>query len=187
MLHPVVYAKACATIAVEHAGTTAAAAALLVDHCPGDVSAYTAPSADVLDGADHGSGCYDNVVESLGLDLVAAVRRQQQFMQSLLADIAAETATGSASFDAAVSAAVDEYAQFLLDVRNGGGVDLAPPTPLVDLVWHTHQQMPAKYAADCIRIVGMFLDHDDDVDDARQSEAEIRAAAAVASRAAVLF
>lgn len=187
MLHPVAYAKACAAIAVEHAGTTAAAAALLVDHYPGDVSAYTVPGADVLDGVDHGSGCYDNVVASLGLDLVAAVRRQQHFMQSLLADIAADTAKGSASFDAAVPAAVDEYAQFLLDVRNGGGVDLAPPTPLVDLVWHTHQQMPAKYAADCIRIVGMFLDHDDDVDDARQSEAELRGAAAVASRAAVLF
>lgn len=66
----------------------------------------------------------------------------------------------------------------------GGGGDLAPPTLLVDMVWHTHQQMPAKYAADCIRIVGMFLDHDDDVDDARQSEADVRAAVAVASRAA---
>lgn len=180
MLHPRLYAEACVVIAEEHTGATTAAAADLVDHYPCDVSAYTTPGADALDGADHGSGCYNNVVGSLGLDLVAAVRRQQQFMQTIL--LAESTGKTGAGFDAAVSAAVNEYAHFLVDVRNGGGEDLAPPTPLVDLVWHTHQQMPAKYAVDCIRIVGMSLDHDDDVEDARQSAAEMRAAVAVASR-----
>lgn len=181
MLHPRVYAKACAAIAEEHTGATTTAAAALVDHYPCDASAYTTVGAGAIDDADHGSGCYDNVVGSLGLDLVAAVRRHLQFMQTIL--LAESTGKTGAGFDAAVSAAVNEYALFLVDVRNGGGEDLAPPTPLVDLVWHTHQQMPAKYAADCNRIVGMFLDHDDDVEDARQFEAAVRTANAVASRA----
>ena len=189
MLHPRVYAQACAAIAEEYTGTTtttSAAPAILVDHYPRDVLAYTT-SSDADGFADHGGVCYTNIVESMGLDLVAAVRRQQQFMQTILTDTAAaDNLKKGTGLCAVVTAVVTEYAHFLLDVRNGGGEDLAPPTPLVDLVWHTHQQMPAAYAADCIRIVGMYLDHDDNVDDARQSEAEVRAAVAVASRGAML-
>jgi hypothetical protein len=32
----------------------------------------------------------------------------------------------------------------------------------VDLVWHTHQQWPLRYASDCLRIVGYEINHDDD-------------------------
>jgi hypothetical protein len=31
----------------------------------------------------------------------------------------------------------------------------------VDLVWHTHLQMPDRYHKDCVRIAGRLIDHDD--------------------------
>jgi len=52
------------------------------------------------------------------------------------------------------------YRDFLERVKHSA-VPLEP-TPIVDLVWHTtHQQFPARYAVECRRIAGSFMDHSD--------------------------
>lgn len=35
---------------------------------------------------------------------------------------------------------------------------LLVPTLDIDLVWHTHQLMPTKYAVDCTNYIGHFVD-----------------------------
>ena len=32
---------------------------------------------------------------------------------------------------------------------------------MIDLVWHTHQQFPVRYSAECRAIAGREVDHDD--------------------------
>jgi hypothetical protein len=90
--------------------------------------------------------------EVLGVDLVAAIRRQESFMKRILAQRALlETRS-------AVEHAVVDYIGFLSAMRH---VESLEPSVLVDLVWHTHQQMPDRYHEDCVRIAGRLLDHDD--------------------------
>ena len=90
--------------------------------------------------------------EVLGVDLVAAIRRQESFMSSILAQRALlETRS-------AVEQALGDYIGFLSAMRH---VEALEPSALVDLVWHTHQQMPDRYHKDCVRIAGRLLDHDD--------------------------
>ena len=63
--------------------------------------------------------------------------------------------------DRAVIDAVDKYTKFLSSAR----LSETPrePTLLVDLVWHTHMQMPRLYWTDCARIAGTIVDHIDDM------------------------
>jgi hypothetical protein len=65
---------------------------------------------------------------------------------------------------AIVEAGVESYRQFLSLMRHSdlSGPGLVPPNAIVDLIWHTHQQWPARYARECLRIVGHEIDHDDD-------------------------
>jgi hypothetical protein len=103
-----------------------------------------------------------------GINLVAAVRRQEAFMKGMLAQrLVLESVP-------VVTAAIAEYRRFISRLRlrcsdgeeaedPGAGRGLAPPTLLVDLVWHTHQQHPGRYGEDCLRLAGVFVDHDDDV------------------------
>ena len=89
----------------------------------------------------------------LGVGLVvAAIRRQESFMSSILAQRALlETRS-------AVEQAVGDYIGFLSAMRH---VDALEPSSLVDLVWQTHQQMTDCYHKHCVRIAGRLLDHDD--------------------------
>ena len=61
----------------------------------------------------------------------------------------------------AVEAAVSDYILFLSSMRHS---DALEPSSLVDLVWHTHQQMTDRYHQDCLRIAGRLIDHDDTPD-----------------------
>ena len=90
--------------------------------------------------------------EALGMDLVAAIRRQESFMSSILAQ------RELLDTRSAVQVAVGDYCVFLSAMRHA---DALEPSALVDLVWHTHQQMPERYHKDCVRIAGRLLDHDD--------------------------
>ena len=54
---------------------------------------------------------------------------------------------------------VRDYCKFLGAMRHCDQV--VEPTPLVDLVWHTHQQMPFRYRKDCLRLAGRLIDHHD--------------------------
>ena len=35
------------------------------------------------------------------------------------------------------------------------------PTPIVDLVWHTHMLFPRAYQRECVRLAGHEVHHDD--------------------------
>jgi hypothetical protein len=92
---------------------------------------------------------------AVGLDLVQALRRQQAFMRRVVAAGALYEAPGM------VTAAVKEYTSFLTRLRRTPDNKYLQPSLLEDLVWHTHQQCPARYASDCVQIVGRLVDHDD--------------------------
>ncbi len=101
--------------------------------------------------------CATSTLPRGALDLVAAVRRQEAFMGEILAL--------ADSFDA--DAALAEYRAFL---RRAGaplprGAPPPEPTPMVDLVWHTHMQVddPRRYRRDCVALAGRFVDHNDDI------------------------
>ena len=83
------------------------------------------------------------------VDLVAAVRRQHGFMRAMAA---------ARSGPSALAAAVAAYGRFLALARHTD--EALAPTPAVDLVWHTHQQAPARYFVECVAVAGRLLDHD---------------------------
>jgi ubiquitin len=143
LLHPVCYVNACM---VHHAQPVA--------HQP------VYEFADAPSGAATGSvgteavTAVEGCLEWLGLDLVAGMRRQQSFMRGILADRAAFDS------EAAIAAAVDEYHAFL-DHFHHSAEELMP-TPIVDLVWHTHMLDPRRYGCETRKLAGRFVNHEDD-------------------------
>lgn len=98
-----------------------------------------------------------SVYKFTGFDLVAAVRRQQVFMETILSE------HWDVQTMPAITDAVKQYGEFLgLVPKLDSGSELTP-TPMIDLVWHTHHQHPSRYYDDCLRFAGVFLDHDDHV------------------------
>ncbi len=58
---------------------------------------------------------------------------------------------------------VANYGRFLDLLRRHPGSFLVP-TYQIDLIWHTHMLgSAAAYAADCSRLAGRFINHDDSV------------------------
>ena len=88
--------------------------------------------------------------------LVAAVRRQATFMLKMLE----EQSLGRASVDT-IRTELENYKAFLAEAGKSDQ-ELPVPSLLLDLVWHTHMLYPTRYANECIRIAGRFIDHDDD-------------------------
>ena len=88
--------------------------------------------------------------------LVAAVRRQATFMLKMLE----EQSLGRVSVDT-IRAELENYKAFLADAGQSEQ-ELPVPNLLLDLVWHTHMLYPVRYANECVRIAGRFIDHDDD-------------------------
>lgn len=95
--------------------------------------------------------------KTINFDMVSAVRRQELFMNDIL------KVESEYNNQKAISKAIQDYNQFLELFKYGTKENLAP-LPIVDLVWHTHQQFPEKYKIECQSICGSFLDHDDSVD-----------------------
>ncbi len=60
--------------------------------------------------------------------------------------------------------AVTRYQRFLL-LKQTYPREFLTPTHDFDLVWHSLQVHPKVYAADCIRLLGQILKHDDDIND----------------------
>ena len=62
-------------------------------------------------------------------------------------------------------ATLAEYRAFMRRARLAHlpGSDAAvEPSLMVDLMWHTHMQFPARYRRDCVRMAGGFVDHIDE-------------------------
>ena len=142
MLHPVNYARACASI---HGDGP------LIDHQTEGVHCYIHHQEEKARATDP-----RETTDWLRLDLVSAMRRQVRFMQTMLREHRAALATTEA-----MSETVRAYRRFLSTVNDSqpGGVE---PTPAVDLVWHTHMMSPVRYAAESRQIAGVFVDHNDD-------------------------
>ena len=93
------------------------------------------------------------------MGLVKTVRRQQSFMRQVLRLRERGEAT-----EAHVAAELEPFREFLVAA---GRLDptvqreLPVPSLLVDLLWHTHMLTPSRYASECARIAGCFIDHDD--------------------------
>lgn len=88
--------------------------------------------------------------------LVAAVRRQTSFVTKILE----EQSLGRASEDT-IRTELNNYKAFLAEAGKSEQ-ELPVPSLLLDLVWHTHMLYPTRYANECVRIAGRFIDHDDD-------------------------
>merc|ERR1711988_1309813 len=155
LLRPAAYLAACERWSPNGADS-ADAAAVLVDHTPEDAAvmgAYTYVSSLAADSiSDDGSGRDMD----LGMDLVAAVRRQQAFMRSMLIERQSFDNRGTAE------AALSEYHAFLGRIKHSP----MPLTPsvAVDWIWHTHMLFPHRYVAECLRIAGSSVDHNDDIE-----------------------
>ena len=139
MLHPLNYKEACASTG----------AGIVVDHDPAHVSHYQ----DTEKFKENGTYKLSDPVW-LGLDLVCAMRRQSRFMQTMLHNRMAFAT------EEAMLISLRAYQSFLRTVKDSQGI--TEPTPEVDLVWHTHQMFPVRYASDCEQVAGVFVDHIDD-------------------------
>ena len=151
LLSPLHYVNACT---VHHAQPVA--------HQPAHEGADRAPCAAT--GAVPATvPVFEGSLDWLGIDLVAAMRRQERFMRGMLADRAAYDS------EATMAAAVGEYRAFL-DHFHHSEEELVP-TVLVDLVWHTHMLDPLRYGSETRKLAGRFVNHEDDVTPERLAKA----------------
>ena len=181
MQHPVAYLVACGgklADLVDHAMPQAATTQAQVQAAQGDLAlavagrsaggGYSSAAAQLLLETQVAHLAADAGARALlagGIDLVAAITRQAPFMAAMVRDRAAyEAALANGGPDNGgdpAVAAVAAYAAFLGRQRGGGGG--GEPSPLVDLLWHTHMQHPARYSRDSVRLAGRLVDHDDDL------------------------
>lgn len=141
MLNPDAYAKACARLLGDKALPP-------VDHVVRDASDYVDAPKQARQKKPLGAQA-----AWIRFDLVAAIRRQEKFMCVVTNNRPVMETPET------IRTAVVEYCKFLSLMRD---VPLGLiPTLSVDLVWHTHQQLPRRYANDCMRIVGHMVNHDD--------------------------
>ncbi|KDR74375.1 hypothetical protein GALMADRAFT_280353 [Galerina marginata CBS 339.88] len=105
------------------------------------------------------------------VELVGAVLRQGSFVGKMY-DLG-WTRPGffdSQSDEMALQHALARYHAFL-DLMSSSPASFFVPTLDIDLVWHTHQLLPAKYNLDCTEYLKRFIDHDDKVEGLRLSGA----------------
>ena len=156
LLSPMSYVNACA----------ACPSTVLVDHAPAAADTYAIEVASAT-GSSSAGGVHSAAavapLDWLGLDLVAAMRRQQASMQAMLADRATYDS------DAAMATAVCDYRAFLDHFHHS--VDERVPTLAVDLIWHTHMLHPMRYGPETRALAGRFVNHEDEVAPDRMAKA----------------
>ena len=88
---------------------------------------------------------------------MAAIRRQEGFLHDLFSD---------PSQTSGLDLALRDYQRFLWLLKSSGSMarELVPPSVTVDLMWHVHMMCPTSYHADCERLLGFSVDHDDNVE-----------------------
>uniref|UniRef100_A0A8H8CLD4 Uncharacterized protein n=1 Tax=Psilocybe cubensis TaxID=181762 RepID=A0A8H8CLD4_PSICU len=113
------------------------------------------------------------------IDLVGAVLRQGSFVNKMreLGWTSSRFFDGSSN-ELALQHALSRYHAFLdlmvsstSSTLSGSSSKFLVPTLDIDLIWHTHQLIPAKYESDCTMLLKRFLDHDDKVEGLRLSSA----------------
>ena len=158
LLSPFIYAKYCE----KNFGK-------LIDHVALPVGEYPIEAPDAEPAGDAPSA------KPLAAFLVPAIRRQQDFMEKMLAR------RGVMESPAYMAAAVESYLKFLGLMKKHEGVTLVP-TLAIDLVWHTHQYYPVRYAAECEAVAGRAINHDDSIEDDELAEDDGSAAVRVLRR-----
>jgi ubiquitin C len=145
LLSPLCYIQACSAIGADG----------VIDHTPYTVEKYlVSEDGSVNSGVSSPrSQKSDGSLAWLGLDLVAAIRRQAEFMRSMLAYRTSDVAS--------MSAAVAEYRRFLEFVKHS--LHEVAPRPTVDMVWHVHMLFPQRYAAESRELAGSFVNHEVDI------------------------
>lgn len=138
LLHPVRYRQACEALGALHG---------VIEHTPDLAESYPVEIETSTNDQDATGWC--------GIDLISAMRRQEGFMRTILderAHLETEVAAGSA---------IAGYTQFMHMFKHS--LEEQKPTPIVDLMWHTHMLYPQKYAVECRQLAGSFIDHHDDI------------------------
>lgn len=101
------------------------------------------------------------------LNLIGAVIRQGTFVEKM-DDIGL---INSPNLETTVGHFIDKYGVFFQIMAKNKNHAVVP-TLDVDLVWHTHQLSPARYYAfSTAQIDGIFVDHDDKIDEIKLSDA----------------
>lgn len=123
-----------------------------IEHTPKPVNAYKSCLGHSSD-----TSISSSLPESWFADLVAKTRRDAVFMRQVL-----ELQASGLIDRAQITAELPAYAAYL---RSCTGSTITPvPSKCIDLLWHTHQFHPRRYAEECRKIAGMVIDHipDDD-------------------------
>jgi hypothetical protein len=161
LLRPLHYKQDCLALRAS-AADLPSSSPCLVDHCCPCVP----PAADLSSSNTAKRSESTSITEEvsteevkLGLDVVAAMRRQQAFVSSgALSALEAQFQTQKLA-----AAAVRDYARFLVSMRSNSS-PVSVPSLSTDLIWHAHMLLPRRYAEDCRRFAGHEVDHDDEAE-----------------------
>ena len=100
------------------------------------------------------------------LDLVGAVIRQGSFIEKMHAIDWIHSPALSSTMDRLLV----KYTRYFLIIAEHKD-HVAVPTLDVDLAWHTHQLSPQEYYDYSTKKTGIFIDHDDKIDETKLSDA----------------
>eukprot|EP00698_Gefionella_okellyi_P017434 TRINITY_DN5095_c0_g1_i2.p1 TRINITY_DN5095_c0_g1~~TRINITY_DN5095_c0_g1_i2.p1 ORF type:complete len:630 (-),score=117.05 TRINITY_DN5095_c0_g1_i2:43-1932(-) len=92
------------------------------------------------------------------VDLHQACFRQRKFAESIQPSLSKFTNAAYARH------CVQEYQKFLEFAGRHRDMNCVPSLQM-DFCWHTHMRVPDQYHNDTVSIVGMFMDHNDDIPD----------------------
>ncbi|OBZ74115.1 hypothetical protein A0H81_06465 [Grifola frondosa] len=99
------------------------------------------------------------------IDLVGAVVRQGSFVDKMHNFGWTEPGYFDDKSDELVLVhSIARYHAFL-DLMSSSPTSFFVPTLDIDLAWHSHQLMGGQYAADCMKYIKRFIDHDDNVEE----------------------
>ncbi|KAI8141554.1 hypothetical protein BJV82DRAFT_168881 [Fennellomyces sp. T-0311] len=103
---------------------------------------------------------YENNPTRLSLDLVQAMHRQREFIQTMVTKIAPKW---SNPLELEIPNAIRDYHDFLLLIKSQSTSATILPTWSVDMVWHVHMLHFSKFRELTIRDLGRMLNHDNNI------------------------
>ena len=139
LLHPVAYVQACQAVNQ---------LSRVVEHSPEATASYADYAVQTRTEDQTCPGWLD-------IDLIGAMRHQEGFMRTMVAN------RTHFETESAVRRAIVEYNEFMSKFNHSQ--QDREPTPMVDMIWHTHMQFPQRYATECRHLAGTFVDHHDDI------------------------